>query len=271
MSTIKISELAIYPVKSCAQVSLSSAKVDRFGLHMDRRWMVVDEKGKFITQRQIAKMCLISVSLIDKGVILKTASNGTCTVKIENLKQIQQVMVWEDRCKALDCGDEVARWLSDFLCQTCRLVYFPDEEFRQVDLTFAQKGDRTAFSDGFPFLLISEGSLQDLNQRILKANPQQSMLEMRRFRPNIVVTGCEAFAEDSWKKIQIGDIVLRVVKPCKRCVIPTIDPDSGIKGDEPLKTLLTYRKQDNKILFGQNVIAERTGEFEVGMPVTILE
>lgn len=270
ISAIEISQLAIYPVKSCAQLQVASAKVDYFGLHMDRRWMVVDESGNFITQRQLARMCLISVSLIENGVMLNAPDAQSCTVTVTNLKQMQQVKVWSDRCNGLDCGDEVAIWLSDFLQQTCRLVYFPEDEFRQVDLGFAQQGDRTAFSDGFPFLLISEASLQDLNARILKQESQPA-LEMRRFRPNIVVKGCEAFAEDQWKKIQIGNIVLRVVKPCKRCVIPSIDPDTGVKGDEPLKTLLTYRKRDKKILFGQNVIAESTGDFAVGMSVKILE
>ncbi len=269
-SAIEISELAIYPVKSCAQLQVTAAKVDSFGLHMDRRWMIVDDSGKFLTQRQLAQMCLISVSLISNGVILNAPDMSPCTVTVTNLERTQQVIVWDDQCNGMDCGDEAASWLSTFLQQACRLVYFPEEEYRQVDLDFAQQGDRTAFSDGFPFLLISEASLQDLNTRILQSGSQAS-LEMRRFRPNIVVKGCEAFAEDKWKKIQIGDIILRVVKPCKRCVIPTIDPDTGIKGDEPLKTLRTYRKQDKKILFGQNVIAESMGEFEVGMAVKILE
>ncbi len=269
-SNIEISELAIYPVKSCAQLQVTAAKVDNFGLHMDRRWMVVDENGKFLTQRQLARMCLISVALTENGVVLNAPEMLPCTVTVANLKQSQQVMVWSDQCNGLDSGNEAANWLSTFLQQACRLVYFPEEEFRQVDLDFAREGERTAFSDGFPFLLISEASLQDLNTRILESGTQQA-LEMRRFRPNIVVKGCEAFAEDGWKKIQIGNIVLRVAKPCKRCVIPTIDPDTGIKGDEPLKTLRTYRKQDKKILFGQNMIAESKGEFTVGMSVKILE
>lgn len=269
-SAIEISELAIYPVKSCAQLQVTAAKVDSFGLHMDRRWMIVDKNRKFLTQRQLASMCLISVSLTGNGVILNAPDMPSCTVTATNLEKTQQVIVWDEQCNGMDCGDEVANWLSTFLQQACRLVYFPEEEFRQVDLDFAQPGERTAFSDGFPFLLISEASLQDLNTRILQSGSQTS-LEMRRFRPNIVVKGCEAFAEDKWKKIQIGDIILRVVKPCKRCVIPTIDPDTGIKGDEPLKTLRTYRKQDKKILFGQNVIAESMGKFEVGMAVNILE
>ncbi len=269
-SNIEISELAIYPVKSCAQLQVLAAKVDSFGLHMDRRWMVVDENGKFLTQRQLAHMCLISVALTENSVVLTAPEISPCTVTVANLKQRQQVVVWGDQCSGLDCGDNAANWLSGFLQQTCRLVYFPEEEFRQIDLAFAREGERTAFSDGFPFLLISEASLQDLNTRILDSGTQTT-LEMRRFRPNIVVKGCEAFAEDEWKKIRIGDIVLRVVKPCKRCVIPTIDPDTGIKGDEPLKTLRTYRKQDKKILFGQNVIAENTGELKVGMSVEILE
>jgi len=273
IAAIEISQLAIYPVKSCAQLRVFSVNVDNFGLHMDRRWMVVDEQGKFLTQRQLARMCLIGVALTETGAILSAPDMMPCIVTVSNLNQRQSVSIWSDQCNGLDCGDVVADWLSKFLQQVCRLIYFPEDEFRQVDLDFAQQGERTAFSDGFPFLLISEASLQDLNERIQKSESQRSLpaLEMRRFRPNIVVKGCEAFAEDQWKKIQIGNIILRVVKPCKRCIIPTIDPNTGIKGDEPLKTLRTYRKQDKKILFGQNIIAENTGEFAVGMPVKILE
>lgn len=270
----KISQLAIYPVKSCAQIQVASAAVDNFGLHMDRRWMVVDENGRFITQRQLSRMCLIKPTLCDNGVLLQAPDMQDCMVGTEALTKAHQVTVWGDQCNVLDCGNEVAAWLAQFLETKCRLVYFPETEFRQVDLDYAKQGDRTAFSDGFPFLLISEASLEDLNRRIVKT--QQQPVEMRRFRPNIVVSGCEAFAEDSWQKIQIGDTVLKIVKPCSRCVIPSIDPDTGIRGDEPIQTLKEYRRKDhpqigNKIFFGQNVIAENIGCFEVGMPVKIIE
>lgn len=273
---INISQLAIYPIKSCAQISVQSTAVDNFGLSMDRRWMVVDECGKFISQRLLPSMCLIKPVLMNTGVQLVAPNMPALQINTINNVQAIQVNVWGDSCNVLDCGDEAAIWLSNFLDKKCRLTYFPNDEVRQVDLDYAQQGDKTAFSDGFPFLLLSEASLNDLNRRIKQVDFNQPAIEMRRFRPNIVVSGCEAFAEDNWSRIQIGDIILRVVKPCSRCVIPSINPDTGIRGDEPLNTLKTFRRgvcgqTDQKLYFGQNVIAESTGEFEVGMPVTILE
>jgi len=273
---IKVSQLAIYPVKSCAQVSVKSVQSDHFGLHMDRRWMLVDEAGKFLSQRQLPRMCLIKPVLMNAGVQLHAPNMDACEITLDENNVLSSVNVWGDWCSAIDCGDTAATWLSAFLDKKCRLVYFHEDEVRQVDLEYAKQGDRTAFSDGFPFLLLSEASLEDLNIRIQQGNSSQQAIEMRQFRPNIVVSGCEAFAEDDWSKIQIGDMILRVVKPCSRCVIPSIDPNTGIRADEPLQTLKTYRKgvcgqDDKKLYFGQNVIAESIGRFDVGMPVTVLE
>ncbi len=268
---IKISQLNIYPVKSCAQVSLAAADVDAFGLHMDRRWMVVDEKGHFVTQRQLPRMCLIKPELNSNGVELSAPGMQACKADISTFSKNKTVTVWMDQCQALDCGNEAANWLSTFLETKCRLVYFPENEVRQVDLNYAKKGDKTAFSDGFPFLLISEASLEDLNKRIQANDNTQPAIEMRRFRPNIVVSGCDAYAEDNWKQIQIADTLFRIVKPCSRCVIPSIDPDTAIRGSEPLQTLKAYRKTGKKIFFGQNVIAEKMTSLEVGMSVKIIE
>ena len=144
-------------------------------------------------------------------------------------------------------------------------MFFPQDEFRQCDPVYAKPGEKTAFSDGFPYLLISQASLDDLNQRL------DTAVEMKRFRPNLVIAGSQAFEEDNWKKIRIGDVSFRLVKPCSRCIIPSIDPQSGVKSAEPLKTLSSYRKRDNKIFFGQNLIAEGSGILQTGMPVEVLE
>ncbi len=266
----KVSELAIYPVKSCAQISLKETYVGNYGFDQDRRWMVVDNNGKFITQRQQPKMCLIQPELIrtetnKHAVIIRVPGQDALKIMAPSVKKTRSVTIWNDQCSALDCGDTAAQWLSDFLAVECRMVYFPDEEIRQVDLNYAQKGDRTAFSDGFPILLISQASLDDLNSRM------DSPIPMVRFRPNLVVTGCEPFAEDRWRRIKIGELIFRIVKPCSRCVIPSIDTRSAEKGAEPIRTLLTYRKRDNKIFFGQNVIAQGTDEIKLGMPVEVLE
>ena len=264
MAMIKVSELAIYPVKSMAQVTLNYSRVDRCGLAYDRRWMVVDSSGKFITQRQYPHMCLIQAQLQNDGLLLNAAGMPELTITKPSEEKRTVVTLWNDQCQALDAGDAPAKWLSEFLSVDCRLVAFPDNEIRQVDPAYAQPGDRTAFSDGFPILLISQASLDDLNSRM--ATP----LPMARFRPNLVVSGCDAYAEDNWQCLRIGGLTLRVVKPCSRCVIPSIDTATGERGVEPTRTLASYRKRDNKIYFGQNVIAEMPGELRIDMPVEIL-
>jgi uncharacterized protein YcbX len=275
MSLIHVSELAIYPVKSLAQIILNKSRVDNFGLQNDRRWMVVDQQGKFITQRQQSRMCLIQVELIQatnsdenlqqESIRLSAPDMPSLIVVLPPSPDAISVIVWHDSCNAIDCGLEVAQWLSEFLSVKCQLVFFTEDEIRQVDLNYADIGDRTAFSDGFPLLLISQASLDYLNNKLDVAVP------MKRFRPNLVVVGCEPFAEDNWKLLRIGELELRVVKPCSRCVIPSIDTDTGERGSEPIKTLQTFRKKDNKIFFGQNIIANNTGYLSVGDTVEIIE
>ncbi len=265
MPELKVSELAIYPVKSFAQIVLNSAFVDRFGLSQDRRWMVVDESGQFVTQRQYPKMCLVQQVLTEYGIQLSAPGMPDLAVSKSSHTIRQKVTVWDDHCNALDSGDEAAEWISRFLGITCRLAFFPENEFRQVDLSYAQVGDQTAFSDGFPLLLISQASLDGLNARL------ELPIEMARFRPNLVVDGCDAFAEDGWKRLRVGPVTLRVVKPCSRCVIPCIDLLTGKRGQEPLRTLSRYRRRDNQVYFGQNLIAESVGTIETGMVVEVLE
>ncbi len=264
MTELRVSELAIYPVKSLAGIALQSASVERFGLANDRRWMVVDADGRFLTQRQHARMCLIQPVLQGDELRLRAEGMPDLTVLHPAGRNKRRVTVWDDQCNALDCGDEAAAWLSRFLTIDCRLVYFPADEVRAVDPRYARPGDRTAFSDGFPLLLISQASLDDLNSRL------DIPIVMARFRPNLVVQGCAAFAEDDWQEMRIGDLRFRIVKPCSRCTIPGIDPATGERGPEPLRTLAGYRKRDDKIFFGQNVIADGRGEIRVGMNVELI-
>lgn len=267
MSNLLVSELSIYPVKSLRGIALQQSRVERFGLQNDRRWMVVDQQYRFLTQRELPRMCLIHAEPLDAGLRLSAANIEPLEIPLAPTLLACEVDVWGDHCQARDAGDAAASWLSQFLAVDCRLVYFPDDGRRAVDPTFAQPGDVTAFSDGFPLLLISQASLDDLNGRL--AQP----VSMSRFRPNLVVSGSPPFAEDGWKRLRIGDITLRVVKPCSRCAIPTVDPTTGQRHPdaEPLRTLGTYRMRDHKIFFGQNVIADNTGPIAVGMPVEVLE
>lgn len=267
MSDLLVSELSIYPVKSLGGISLQQSAVERFGLHNDRRWMVVDARDRYLTQREVARMCLIQPEPLSNGLQLTAPGMDALRVMHTPAMSPRKVTVWDDLCTALDCGNEAANWLSQFLSIECRLVYFPDDGQRAVDPIFAQPGDITAFSDGFPILLITQTSLDDLNDRLAEPVP------MHRFRPNLVISGSEPYAEDQWKRLRIGDLTLRVVKPCSRCVIPTIDPASGKRDPEaePLRTLGSYRMRNHKIFFGQNVIADGEGRLEVGQPVEVLE
>ena len=267
MSQLVVSELSIYPVKSLRGLSLPRAEVDRFGLRGDRRWMVVDANGRYLTQREQARMSLIQAEPLDDGLRLGAPGMGELTIRLAPDLPRRQVTVWDDRVEAEDAGDAAAAWLSDFLGIDCRLVHFPDDALRPVDPRYAQAGDVTAFSDGFPLLLITQASLDDLNSRLEQPVP------MRRFRPNLVIDGSEPYAEDQWKRLRIGDLTFRVVKPCSRCVIPTIDPATGERHPdaEPLRTLASYRMRDNKIYFGQNVIPDGEGALAVGQVVEVIE
>ncbi len=263
---ITVSGINVYPIKSCAGTALQSAEADQRGIINDRAWMIVDENNQFLTQRDLPRMALIKPTLTDAGaleisapqmpIIVVTKPDSAATLKVK---------VWSDICTAVDQGDGAGEWLSSYLKVKCRLVRMADYHRRQVDQRYApRKQDQVGFADGFPFLIISEASLEDLNSRMPAALP------MNRFRPNIVVSGCESFAEDSWKEIAIGEMRFDVVKPCARCVITTVDQSTGTKGKEPLKTLADFRTVYGKLMFGQNMIHQEPGRINVGDQLTVL-
>ncbi|MCU7850605.1 MAG: MOSC domain-containing protein [Candidatus Thiodiazotropha sp. (ex Monitilora ramsayi)] len=263
---MQLSELYRYPVKSLAGHELVHAWVDRFGLKDDRRWIVVDRDGSFLTQRELPKMALISTQITGAGLTLQAPGMPSMIIERPPLDTRQMgVRIWHDNCQAQMCEGRVHIWLSDFLGQACQLVYMADTSVRQVDQRYAATEDCTAFADGFPLLLISQASLDDLNGRLDQPMP------MIRFRPNLVVTGCEPYEEDSWRLIRIGELTLRVVKPCSRCKITTVDPNTGETGKEPLKTLAGYRRRGKQVYFGQNLLHDDIGELSVGMPVEVLQ
>lgn len=264
MSQLVVSQLAIYPVKSLGQIILQQSRIDDFGLQWDRRWMLVDSNNHMITQRQQPRMCLITPHLGNGKLRLSAAGMSSIMVAFNQEADPCTVTVWHDTCRALGCGDEVADWLTRFLGIACRLVYFPDDGVRAVDPDFSRAGDRTAFSDGFPLLLTTQASLDDLNARL------ESPISMARFRPNLVVSGCEPYAEDTWQRLRIGPLTFRVVKPCSRCSIPTIDLTTAECSVEPSRTLSQYRKRGHKVYFGQNIIPDTTGSIEVGTAVEVL-
>lgn len=262
---MELSSLYIYPVKSLKGTSLQSVQVTTFGPHMDRRFMLVDEAGRFITQRQISKLALIDVALKDDRLILSLPNSPPLPIKIQTSGPSKTVIVWRDTCQAVDQGDEAAQAVSKFLEKPVRLVFMTETTFRPVDSAYAKdSSNRVSFADGFPFLIISEASLEDLNRRL------GMTLSMNRFRPNLVIRGAVPYAEDAWKKIRIGQMAFDLVKPCSRCVTVCVDQQTGEKGEEPLKMLASYRKENQKIFFGQNAIHGSVGRLTVGDPVEIL-
>lgn len=267
-----ISKIKVYPIKSLGGVSLTDSIVKKRGLEFDRRWMLIDENGKFLTQRDFPKMATINVEIQAGGLRVLHNSHEKIISYEPLMKQTVLVKIWSSRCRANVYENDVNKFFSDVLQTNCRLVLMPPETARKVNYFYAaHQDDIVSFADAYPFLLIGENSLRDLNEKLEKPVP------MNRFRPNFVVSSSDAFAEDNWKQIKIGAVVFHVVKPCARCVVTTIDQTSGEKqGIEPLKTLASYRipkrSIKKKILFGQNLIAENVGAFiRVGDQVEVLE
>ncbi len=267
-----ISEINIYPIKSLGGIALKNSLVEERGLRFDRRWLLVDEKNNFLTQREFPKMATVDVEVLENGVRVSENGNETIVPFEPNANETASVKIWSSRCRAKVYEKETNDWFSNVLQTDCKLVLMPEETRRKVNYFYAvHKDDAVSFADGYPFLLIGENSLEDLNSRL--ENP----VPMNRFRPNFVVSGADAFAEDDWKQIKIGATVFHVVKPCGRCVMTTIDQASGKKQSaEPLKTLASYRipkrSVKKKILFGQNLIAENAGEMiKIGDEVEIIE
>jgi uncharacterized protein len=270
-----LSGLFLYPVKSLRGFAVSTAAVDDLGIVGDRRFMVVDETGRFLTQRTIPRMALVETSLAAEGLTLSAAGAGKIEVpRSREGARVRSVRVWSSEgLLADDCGDRAAAWLSDFLGANCRLVRIGDK-FRRPILksNVAGPGDVVNFADAFPFLGIGEASLADLNRRL--AVQGDEALPMNRFRPNLVFAGSEPFAEDTWTRFRVGDIVFHAAGACTRCVITTTDQATGERGKEPLRTLATFRRNGDDpadVNFGQNLIHEtKRGTLRVGDPIQLL-
>ena len=257
--SIRLSGLNIYPIKSTRGIQLDESAVDEFGLRYDRRWMVVDQAGVFLSQRNHPRLALVVPSIMDGALLVDAPGMPTLRTPLHPRNTVAtSVTVWDDACPATWVGDQAAEWFSDFLGSACTLVHMADQVVRPADPTFAPPGVRVSFADGFPFLMISEESLADLNHRLTDPLP------MNRFRPNLVVAGGEPYAEDGWRRIEIGDVRLQAVKPCARCLVTTTDQATGERGKEPLRTLATYRKVGGEVMFGQNMVHENTGRLRIG-------
>ncbi|MBE2216477.1 MAG: MOSC domain-containing protein [Opitutaceae bacterium] len=264
-----VASLHIHPIKSCRGHDVSEAALDRFGLAGDRRFLVVDERGQFLTQRTLPRLALVE----------PTCAAGTITLAAPGMPVIEvnatpspdtprlDVVIWRDTVVAADLGSAVAAWLGAWLGRPARLVAMPPEFSRPIRKATGRPGDESAFSDAYPLLVLSEASLAELNGRL------EEPLPMDRFRPNLVVRDCAAFAEDTWRRIRIGDVVLRAAGACARCIVTTTDQHTLERGKEPLRTLAQYRRsKDGDVNFGQNYIHEiKGGVLRVGLPVEVLE
>ena len=266
---LKLSEIYIYPIKSLGGIRLEKANITTRGLENDRRFMLVDENGQFLSQREYPQLAIFQTEI--EGDFLKITDKKTGQNLKVNLSPNSQslalsVTIWDDTTTAIEVSQEASEWFSQALGIPARLVYMHEESQRKVESNYALTGDDiTSFSDGYPILIAGQSSLDDLNNRL--ENP----VNINRFRPNFVFTDGEPFEEDAWHEFTIGDVRFFGVKPCSRCIMTTIDQETGEKkGKEPLLTLNKYRKAGNKILFGQNVLVSELGTVSVGNDVTVL-
>lgn len=275
MPAITLTGLFLYPVKSLRGCAVVSARVDSLGLIGDRRFLVVDETGRFLTQRTLPRMALIATALDATHLTLSAPSASSVRIAHapDPTAPLRSVSVWKsENLLAEDCGSEAATFLSEFLSIPCRLVRIGSAFTRPILKPSAHPGENVTFADAFPLLVVSDASLADLNDRV--AEHGEDPLPMDRFRPNLVVSGCPPFAEDTWSRFRIGEIVFRAAGPCARCIMTTTDQATAERGKEPLRTLATYRrdaKDPTDVNFGQNLINEtKSGSLRLGDEVTIL-
>jgi len=261
-----VSELHVYPLKSARGIALREVSLDGRGPAGDRRWMLVDAAGAMLSQRQLPHMALIAVASGSPDLVCSAPGMPPLRVAPPAAGNSQRIFarLWDDEVDVRLAGDAAHAWFSQFLGFPCRLVYQPDYAFRQVNRIYAAQGVGVSLADGFPLLLIAQASLDDLNRRL------EHPVEMRRFRPNLVVAGSEALEEDGWRQIRVGEVEFVMAKPCARCSIPTVDPETGEFGKEPMRTLATYRRRGSEVFFGWNIVPAALATLRVGDPVVVL-
>lgn len=259
-----VHSLHIYPVKALRGVSVDSVAVERRGFAHDRRWLVVHPDGAFMSQRDFPLMARLTAHVDHGGLKLTNSGLDPIFVPTPGSEHRKDVTVWGQNVSAADAGDLAAAWVTDKLGEPCRLVMMDDASYRGVDRTFGAEGDEVSFADGFPILVTSTSSLRFLNDQM------EEPVLMNRFRPNLVIDGFDPWAEDGWLGLRIGDVALRVVKPCARCLVTTTDQETGRRlGSEPLRTLAACHAIDGKAIFGQNAIPDAFGTIRVGDSVVV--
>lgn len=265
MSSLRLSSIWRYPVKSCRGEQLAQAVVEPCGLAGDRRWAIIDDQGACVTAREHPRLLLVTPSV--------DPASGAITLRAPGMPDVLApvpgpaddaplvpVKVSSSALVAALAAPEAGRWLSKVTGEDVRLVYLDDPARRPVNPDYSQPGDVVSFADGYPLLLAGEGSLAQLNEWIA-AGPRaaEGPLPMTRFRPNLTVAGAAPFAEDGWRHVRVGEVTFRVAKLCDRCVLTTMHPDTAIQGKEPLATLASRRRADGKLWFGVNLIPDSPG------------
>ncbi|MEO0367963.1 MAG: MOSC N-terminal beta barrel domain-containing protein [Pseudomonadota bacterium] len=262
---MQVSELFIHPVKSMASQSVSQLSMVELGPQHDRQWMVTSPNGKFLSQRTKPQLCQFFPKVDNTGLQIEFIGEQAPLVEFQEGQPAEaQVSVWRDEFNAVDCGDEIAGWLSQRLETDCRLVELSAQSNRQIDTEFAPVGRYTSFADGFPTLITTSASLFEFGSHL------DFHIDMRRFRPNIVIDGTPPYAEDKWQRIKIADIEFDLVKPCARCIMPSIDPDTGKKNMEVNQALLDTRRRGRETFFGQNALHSGLGQIRVGDAVSLI-
>jgi len=272
-SELRITGLFTYPIKSCGAIAHASVGLDGFGLQWDRRWMLVDPAGRFVTQRTLPRLALVTPVITETELRIVAPGRAPLEVPLAGARTISRIVtVWNDGVAAWDEGEAPAAWFSAFTGSPLRLVRFPDDTRRPVSARYATiPGSTTAFADGFPLLLATEESLADLNQRL--RGRTAAAVPMSRFRPNVVLAGAERpWAEDDWLSLRVGELQLDIVKPCARCIMTTTDQLTGMipEPGEPLATLSTYRRWEGHPVFAQNVIAHGRGPLVLNAPTHVM-
>lgn len=275
-SNYRVAALFRYPLKSGAGVRCPSVSLDRFGVRDDRRWMLVDPlAGQPITQREIPKLARLEARRSANGLELRWSGPspaGEASIDGQRL-QVEEpprnncrlpVTIWGDTVHLPIAADAANDWITASLGREARIAFMPDDVERPVNPRYARAEDRTTLTDGYPLHLIGSGSMEDLNDRL------DEPVGVERFRPNLLIDGPPPFDEDDWGEVRVGGCKLRVVKPCPRCSVTTVDPATGERGVEPLRTLSTYRKREGGVMFGQNALHDGEGTIRVGDPVEVL-
>jgi hypothetical protein len=268
---LQLTQINVYPVKSLDGYSPVEAVVEKRGLQYDRRWMITDAQGKFMSQRTHSRMALLRAFIDHDQLVIQEKQhpeNVVAAPLVVAPDELVTVEVWNDRMQAVKVPGQIHTWLSDFLGAPCQLVVMPDTTMRRVDEKYNRGEDLVSFADGYPFLIAGEASMQDLNEKIsTNTTTGFAPLSIRRFRANFIFSGGKPYQEDALTQFQIGAVAFQGIKPCARCVLITRDPDTGNSGKEPLATLSGYRQKENKVLFGKNIVWDNERWKEDSLPM----